>query len=32
MEWGDRALAEEVQDLLERSVPMPGLGNTDIPA
>jgi len=28
IEWGDRALAEEVQDLLERSVPRPRLGNT----
>lgn len=31
MEWGDQALAEEVQDLLERSVPRSGLGNTDMP-
>jgi len=28
IEWGDRALAEEVQDLLERSIPRPRLGNT----
>jgi|GEM_PF-2193828 len=28
IEWGDRALAEEVQDLLERSVPRPRLENT----
>lgn len=28
IEWGDRTLAEEVQDLLERSVPRPRLGNT----
>jgi hypothetical protein len=32
MEWDDRALAEEVQDLLERSVPRPRLGNSEIPA
>lgn len=32
IEWGDRALAEEVQDLLEGSVPRPRLGNTCIPA
>lgn len=28
MEWGAQALAEEVQDLLERSVPRSRLGNT----
>jgi len=28
IEWGDRALAEEVQNLLERSVPRSRLGNT----
>jgi hypothetical protein len=28
IEWGDQVLAEEVQDLLERSVPRPRLGNT----
>ncbi len=32
IEWGGRALAEEVQDLLECSVPRPRLGNTSMPA
>ena len=30
IEWGDRALAEEVQNLLERSVSRQGLGNPDM--
>jgi hypothetical protein len=30
IEWGDRALAEEVQNLLECSVPRSRLGNPDM--